>query len=72
MATTVGFPGSALKEDKTAERMRLGGMTRCLRCSGLLVIEPGFEFPVWRCVQCGELIDPVILKNRSYNNNGPT
>ena len=73
MATAVGFPVSDLKEEEsTADWMPLATMARCLRCSGLLVVEQGIEFPVWRCVQCGEMIDPVILRNRVHNNNSPT
>ena len=46
---------------------------RCLRCGGLMVPEQGFrlfsdsghlDFSARRCVQCGELVDPVILRNR--------
>jgi uncharacterized Zn finger protein len=43
----------------------------CLRCAGLMVRddlqdETGLErFAAWRCVICGEVLDPVILENRS-------
>lgn len=49
------------------------GSIRCFRCRGLMVVEESFDsmasdvhadFPVRRCVQCGEVIDPVILHNR--------
>ena len=49
------------------------GSTRCFRCTGLMVAEESFDsmvdhsradFLVRRCVQCGEVIDPVILQNR--------
>lgn len=62
MAMTVGL---AEKE--------LIGSARCVRCRGLMVVERGFESmvgtassEVWlrRCVQCGDIIDPVILLNR--------
>lgn len=40
---------------------------RCPRCNGLMVAE-GCEdvsdHTAHRCVQCGEIIDPVILQNR--------
>lgn len=48
--------------------------TTCTRCGGLMVGEycmdlPNgtgeLEFLAARCVQCGEVVDPVILKNRS-------
>lgn len=46
--------------------------SRCSRCGGLMKTEPVFdlveneiEFIAARCIQCGELVDPVILMNRS-------
>ena len=43
-----------------------GRADRCHRCSGLMVPEQVFEIGVidWRCVSCGERIDPVILEHR--------
>jgi len=47
--------------------------TNCTRCGGFLVssfcISPDqgtseFEIPVWKCLQCGDVIDATILKNR--------
>jgi len=49
------------------------GSIRCSRCNGLMVVEEGFDSLLGvsetaaflrRCVQCGEVIDPVILQNR--------
>ncbi len=47
--------------------------TTCLRCGGLMVPEVfpdlGFrwsEVAAKRCVQCGETVDSVILKNRLH------
>ena len=40
---------------------------RCPRCSGLMVDEWDqdlSDYRAQRCVQCGEMIDPVILCNR--------
>ena len=46
---------------------------RCERCSGLMVRDLFFDmlddsgnhsFVGWRCVSCGDVLDPVILKNR--------
>lgn len=40
---------------------------RCPRCSGLMVDEwyqDLSDYRAQRCVQCGEMIDPVILRNR--------
>ncbi len=45
----------------------------CSRCGGFLTSEQSFDlmeqtdhfdFQVQRCVQCGDLTDPVILRNR--------
>ncbi len=47
--------------------------THCSRCGGFLVssfcISPDqgtseFQIPVWKCLQCGDLFDATILKNR--------
>ena len=73
MATAFGFPTEDLKEVNVAEWKELIGRARCLRCGGLMVPEQCFDlfsdngrldFPAKRCVQCGELVDPVILRNR--------
>ena len=73
MATAVGFPAEDLKEEDVAEWKELVGTARCPRCGGLMVSEQCFDlfsdsghldFLARRCVQCGELVDPVILKNR--------
>lgn len=42
---------------------------RCHRCGGLMVPERVFELGShdWRCVSCGERIDPVILSHRQKN-----
>jgi hypothetical protein len=44
-------------------------LDRCHRCGGLMVQEPVFEIGSidWRCVSCGERIDPVILAHRHKN-----
>lgn len=47
---------------------------RCFRCGGLMVGDSYMDLMdrhsqadcrASRCVQCGEVVDPVILKNRS-------
>ncbi len=46
---------------------RIHNTDRCPRCSGLMVAEwcEGLSnHTAQRCVQCGEVIDPVILQNR--------
>lgn len=50
----------------------------CLRCGGLMVKEtlpaPRDEVrkpvSIWKCIQCGEAIDPVILRNRGIQQRG--
>jgi len=73
MATAVGFPVKDLKEENPIGLRLLASATRCSRCEGLMVIEQCFDFRddtgqldflARRCVQCGEVIDPVILQNR--------
>lgn len=48
-------------------------LSTCSRCGGLLVSDfcmdllnstGELEFAAKRCVQCGEVVDPVILRNR--------
>ena len=53
----------------------------CHRCGGLMVGEfctdllsstGELEFLASRCVQCGEIVDPVILKNRQLQGSSET
>ena len=41
---------------------------KCHRCGGIMVLERFYgasdHFSGWRCVLCGEIIDPVIFENR--------
>jgi hypothetical protein len=43
---------------------------KCYRCGGMMVYERVYskaeQLKIWRCVLCGEYIDPVILENRQY------
>jgi len=46
---------------------RIHSTDRCPRCRGLMVAEWCEDLSSYtgqRCVQCGEVIDPVILQNR--------
>jgi formate dehydrogenase maturation protein FdhE len=46
---------------------RIHSTDRCPRCGGLMVAEwcqDLSDYSGQRCVQCGEVIDPVILQNR--------
>ena len=71
MAMRLGYPAKDLKEVDTTSWKDIISAARCLRCGGLLVAEPCTNFwgdagnlAVGRCVQCGELVDQVILQNR--------
>ncbi len=64
---------SGLAHNEFIGRESLTKSIPCSRCQGLMVIEQGFDsltgagpalVPIRRCVQCGEVIDPVILQNR--------
>lgn len=41
---------------------------RCPRCNGAMVYERFQDmlerFHAWRCVNCGEIVDPVVARNR--------
>jgi hypothetical protein len=76
MAMTLGFSAKELKHADTTSRKEGVSAMKCVRCGGLLVAEPCTDFwedvknlAVRRCVQCGELVDQVILQNR---HRGPT
>ena len=70
----------ALTENRRAEQLGSHSVSSavhhesiCTRCGGLMVSDfcmdllnntGELEFAAKRCVQCGEVIDPVILRNR--------
>jgi len=56
----VSKPSTAQEQDR---------VDRCHRCGGLMVPEQVLEIGSvdWRCVCCGERIDPVILAHRKQN-----
>lgn len=41
---------------------------KCPRCRGIMYAEKYYDyvrsFDAWKCVCCGEIIDPMILTNR--------
>jgi len=41
---------------------------KCSKCGGMMVFEKFYSqedrFFGWRCISCGEIIDPTILENR--------
>ena len=78
----------ALEEETKAAQPRNHTMpseashkSTCARCGGLMVIDfymdllfciGETEFDAQRCVQCGEIVDPVILRNRGINHEPVT
>ena len=70
----------ALTEEMKAEQLghhtissEASHKSTCARCGGLMVTDfymvllSGIgetEFAAQRCVQCGEIVDPIILRNR--------
>ena len=77
MAMRLGFSTKDLKDADTTSWKEGVSTVKCLRCGGLLVAEPGTDFwddagnlAVRRCVQCGGLVDQVILQNRQRRPTG--
>lgn len=50
-----------------------GYKMKCPKCKGRMYTEKYYDFvrafDAWKCSACGEVIDPVILTNRSRNNS---
>jgi hypothetical protein len=66
MRARVGTSPERMKEASRLFRDELRGAAGCSRCGGFLVVEPYYDCRVQRCVQCGDLLDPVILQNRLH------
>jgi len=76
MARAVKFARNNLKRENLEPVSPQAGGVQCWRCRGLMVVmvvEGCFDFAgdgghvdclARRCVQCGEVVDPVILQNR--------
>lgn len=61
-------------QPETDRVQRLANRINCSRCGGMLnrtfCISPeqgtwDFEIPVGKCLQCGDIVDPTILKHRN-------
>jgi hypothetical protein len=43
-------------------------LSKCKRCKGAMVYDKFYgaqeQFWGWKCLTCGEIVDPVILENR--------
>lgn len=67
MGTALVVPRQLSIEAGAGSWSRIHRTDRCPRCSGLMVAEwceDLSDYSSQRCVQCGELIDPVIMQNR--------
>jgi len=77
MPMRLGFPAKVLKDADITSWKEGVSPVKCSRCGGLLVAEPCTDFwddagnlAVRRCVQCGEVVDQVILQNRQRRPTG--
>jgi len=61
MATALGFPAELVS---AAQCWRCGGLMVPEQCFDLLSDSGHIDFLARRCVQCGELVDPIIFQNR--------
>jgi hypothetical protein len=54
--------------------MEASSYVKCLRCGGAMTYETFYglneEFGGFKCVICGEIVDPVILQNRIMMSSG--
>ncbi len=73
MATAVELRKNERNGRNRLERDTIPESVHCSRCTGLMVVEQGFDsmlgsseadVSLRRCVQCGEVVDPIILRNR--------
>jgi hypothetical protein len=70
MGTALVAPQQDSIKAETGDWSRIHRRDRCPRCSGLMVAEwceDLSDYSAQRCVQCGELIDPVIMLNRQLS-----
>jgi hypothetical protein len=75
MGTVVIAPQQQSMKAEAGDWLRIHSRDRCPRCSGLMVAEwceDLSDYTAQRCVQCGELIDPVILENRRLPGGNPS
>ena len=73
MAATVELTKKGRTGGHQPERSSISDPVCCSRRMGLMVVEQGFDsmlgsseagVSIRRCVQCGEVVDPVILQHR--------
>ncbi len=73
MATTNAMQETAGSSEGRVELLAFQHESDCTRCGGLMVQDfctdlltgkGGLDCPTKRCVQCGDIVDPVIRWNR--------
>jgi quercetin dioxygenase-like cupin family protein len=64
MTTMELFQDERIQTDNHTDWRQRRSRINCARCGGLMVTEQQVDLSAQRCVQCGEVIDPVILQNR--------
>lgn len=81
MTTTGAVEGQARLKETQNNRNALAHEPICSRCGGLMIREyctdllnstVELDCPVARCVQCGDVVDPVIRRNRQLQQVGGT
>ena len=77
METTLNGTDSILDRAESGAWNGIGAAATCRRCGGLMVLahytdcwDDADNVAVRRCVQCGEVVDPVILYNRRTHGAG--
>ncbi len=67
--TVTGKDGTAVRKEpavmlNTEQCARCGGLLVGEQCTDLLDTNGQMDFPALRCLQCGDVVDMVILHNR--------
>lgn len=66
MATIARSESKPIGDGSLTGKPNHDGIQHCSRCGGLMVMVQLIDLPAQRCVQCGELVDSVILHNRQH------
>jgi len=73
MASAIGLIGNHSSMERDWNSLPVRSTDRCLRCDGFMVPEWDYDLmgnTGQRCVQCGEVVDSVILQNRRLQQAG--
>lgn len=69
---TASSTSASSKWSISATCMRCGGLMVGHLCVDLLNTSHELEFAALRCIQCGDIVDPVILYHRQQSQNRPS